>query len=230
MGLLRSISPFGAELRTPLFAGFLGSVPASVGETRSPYPCRVAVAHHPRRLLHPHDDASVASAEADPYSAVLEGIPGRMPSDHLLFPLVGLMVSRYPREDAVRSTPERQELLLHRDTVVKEVFASNVASRSHGSLLPSPVAPLERQFQGNGSHLHWVVRLIPPWLPPIRTMPRAGDEQKRPPDPQPCRGDSAPAAGASHREGRRARRWATKRAAVPVAPPKRDPAPDSSPR
>jgi hypothetical protein len=157
-GLLRSVPPFDAELRTPLFAGFRGSVPESVGETLSPYPCLLAVAHNPRRRLHPNDDSSVGSSTVCPSSALLDGIPGRIPSYHLLFPLLGLMVSRYPREYAVSPTPGRQEWHLHGDTVVKEVFESDFASLSNGSLLPSPVAPEELQFQGNGSHLQWLVR------------------------------------------------------------------------
>jgi hypothetical protein len=64
------------------------------------------------------------STKAYPYSAVLDGIPGRIPSDHLLFPLLGLMVSRYPREYAVSPTPGRQELHLHGDTVVKDLSIS----------------------------------------------------------------------------------------------------------
>jgi hypothetical protein len=157
-GVRRSVPPFDAELRTPLFAGFLGSVPESVGEPLRPYPCLLAVANHPRRLLHPNDDSSVGSLTVCPSSALLDGIPGRIPSDHLLFPLLGLMVSRYPREYAVSPTPGRQALHLHGDTVVTEVFESDFASLSNGSLLPSHVAPEELPFQGNGSHLHWIVR------------------------------------------------------------------------
>jgi hypothetical protein len=157
-GLLRSVPPCDAELRTPRCAGFRGSVPASVGETLSPYPCLLAVANNPRRLLHPHDDSSVGAITVCPSSALLDGIPGRIPSDHLLFPLLGVMVRRDPRAYAVSPTPGRQELHRHGDAVVKEVFESDLASLSHGSLLPSHVAPEARQFQGNGSHLHWVVR------------------------------------------------------------------------
>ena len=68
------------------------------------------------------------------------------------------MVSRYPGEYAVSPTLGRQELHLHGDTVVKEVFESDFASLSNGFLLPSHVAPEELQFQGNGSHLQCVVR------------------------------------------------------------------------
>jgi hypothetical protein len=118
--LLRSVPPFSAECRTPLFAGFLGSVPESVGETLSPYPCLLAVAHNPRRLPHPNDDSTVGSTGAYPYSALLGGILGRIPSDRHLLPLLGLMVSRYLGEYAVSPTPGRQELHLHRDTVIKD--------------------------------------------------------------------------------------------------------------
>ena len=44
----------------------------------------LAVADNPRRLLQPNDDSHMGSAKAYPYSAVLDGIPGRIPSDHLL--------------------------------------------------------------------------------------------------------------------------------------------------
>ena len=80
-GLLRSSSPFAAERRTPLFAGFLGSVSESAADPLSPYPCLLAVANHPRRLLPRHDDSAMGSAAACPYSALLGGIPGRIPSD-----------------------------------------------------------------------------------------------------------------------------------------------------
>ena len=120
MEFLRSVPPFGAEGRTPLFAGFLGSVPESVGETLSPYPCLLAVAHNPRRLLHPNDDSSVGSTAAYPCSALLGGIPGRIPSDRHLLPLLGLMVSRYLKGYAVTATPTGPELHLHGDTVIKD--------------------------------------------------------------------------------------------------------------
>ena len=82
----------------------------------------LAVATNPRRLLHRNDDSSVGSTEAYPCSAWLGGIPGRIPSDPHLLSLLGLMVSRYPREYAVSPTPGRQELHLHETTVVKEMF------------------------------------------------------------------------------------------------------------
>jgi len=119
-GLLRSVPPFDAEHRTPLFAGFLGSVAESAADPLSPYPCLLAVANNPRRLLQPNDDSSMSSTKACPYSAELDGIPGRIPSDHLLFPLLGLRISRYPREYAISPTPGRQELHLHGDTVAKD--------------------------------------------------------------------------------------------------------------
>ena len=108
-GLLRSVSPFDAERRTPLFAGFLGSVSESPADTLSPYPCLLAVAHNPRRLPHANDDSIMGSTVAYPYSALLDGIPGRIPSDRHLLPLLGLMVSRYPGEYAVSPTLGRQE-------------------------------------------------------------------------------------------------------------------------
>jgi len=58
-------------------------------------------------------------SSACPYATVLDGIPGRIPSYHLLSPLLGLMVSRYPKGYAFISTPEGQEFHLYRDEVVK---------------------------------------------------------------------------------------------------------------
>ena len=68
----------------------------------------LAQADHPRRLVPAHDDSDMGSC-ACPYATLLDGIPGRIPSDHLLSPLVGLLVSRYPRGYALTSTPEGQE-------------------------------------------------------------------------------------------------------------------------
>ena len=107
-GLLRSASPFAAERRTPLFAGFLGSVSESAADPLRPYPCLLAVAHNPRRLLPRNDDSAMGSAAACPYSALLGGIPGRIPSDRHEASLGGLRVSRSPRGYAVSPTPGRQ--------------------------------------------------------------------------------------------------------------------------
>jgi hypothetical protein len=79
----------------------------------------LAQANNPRRLAHAHDD-SVMGSYAYPYATLLDGIPGRIPSNHLLSPLGGLMVSRYRRGYAFTSTPEGQELHLHGDTVIKD--------------------------------------------------------------------------------------------------------------
>ena len=60
--------------------GFLG-VSRSRLQTRSARICAiVAVADHPRRRLPPHDDSPMGSC-ACPCSALLDGIPGRIPSD-----------------------------------------------------------------------------------------------------------------------------------------------------
>jgi hypothetical protein len=103
--------------------GFCGGVPGSGGELPSPYPCLLAQAHNPRRRVPRNDDSHVDSF-ACPYAALLDGIPGRMPSDRLLSPLYGLMVSRYRRGYAVISTPERQELHLHEEKVVEDHLIS----------------------------------------------------------------------------------------------------------
>jgi hypothetical protein len=57
---------------------------------------------------------------------MLEGMPSRIPSDHLLSPLVGLRVSRYPRGYAVTSTPEGQEFHLHGNEVIKDQMLSTL--------------------------------------------------------------------------------------------------------
>jgi len=76
--------------------GFSG---VSLGRMES-RPARIraflAQAYNPRRLVQRHDDSNVDSC-ACPYAALLDGIPGRMPSDRLFSPLYGLMVSRYRR-------------------------------------------------------------------------------------------------------------------------------------
>ena len=95
-GLLRSASPFVAVCRTPLFAGFLGGVSGSTADSPSPYPCLLAQAHHPRRLVPPNDDSAVDSCTC-PCTALLDGIRSRILRDRLLSPLCGLMVSRYRR-------------------------------------------------------------------------------------------------------------------------------------
>ncbi len=79
----------------------------------------LAQANIPRRLVQPNDDSHVDSS-AYPYTALLDGIPSRTLSDRLLSPLLGLMVSRYPRGYAFTSPPEGQELHLHGDEVIKD--------------------------------------------------------------------------------------------------------------
>jgi len=79
----------------------------------------LAQADNPCRLVQRNDDSDVDSS-ACPYTALLDGILRRILSDRLFSPLLGLMVSRYPRGDAVTSTPEGQELHLHGDEVIKD--------------------------------------------------------------------------------------------------------------
>lgn len=83
----------------------------------------LAQAHNPRRLVRSNDDSDVDSC-ACPDSALLDGIPGRIPGDRLFSPLCGLRVSHYRRGDAVTSTPEGQECNLHADPVVKDQMIS----------------------------------------------------------------------------------------------------------
>ena len=79
----------------------------------------LAQAHTPRRLVPPHDDSAVDSC-ACPCTALRDGIRSRMLRDRLVSPLCGLRVSRYRRGYALTSTPERQELHLHGEEVVKD--------------------------------------------------------------------------------------------------------------
>ena len=111
----------------------------------------LAQAHHPRRLVPPHDDSHMDSC-ACPYSTRLDGIPGRIPSDRLVSPLGGLLVSRDRRGYALTSTPEGQAFHLHGDQVIKD--QTDLSSLS-------PTTFVRLWFQGNGSHLQWVVRLVP---------------------------------------------------------------------
>jgi hypothetical protein len=79
----------------------------------------LAVADNPRRLL-PHNDDSTMGSCACPCTALLDGIRSRILRDRLLSPLCGLRISRYRRGYALTSTPERQELHLHGEEVVKD--------------------------------------------------------------------------------------------------------------
>ncbi len=56
-------------------------------------------ANNPRRLVSSYDDSDV-SLIAYPYAALLDGVPGWVPSYRLSLPLHGLMVSRYRGESA----------------------------------------------------------------------------------------------------------------------------------
>lgn len=113
-GFLRAQSPCVAEGRTPRFAGFRGGVSGAIAEPPSPYPCLLAQADHPPRLVPPPDESTMDSC-ACPYSARRDGSLSRILSDRLLAPLGGLMVSRSRRGYAVPATPEGQEWHLHGD-------------------------------------------------------------------------------------------------------------------
>jgi len=91
----------------------------------------LAQANNPRRLVQPNDDSDVGSCTY-PCTALLDGIPSRILSDRLLSPLLGLRVSRYPRGYAFTSTPERQELHLHGDEVIKDPKISTLYPLSSG--------------------------------------------------------------------------------------------------
>jgi hypothetical protein len=87
----------------------------------------LAQANNLPRLVQPNDDSDVDSC-ACPYTALLDGIPSRILSDRLLSPLLGLMVSRYPRGYAFTSIPEGQELHLHDDEVIQDLRISTLYS------------------------------------------------------------------------------------------------------
>ena len=103
----------------PSSPGFCGSVSGAIAESPSPIRAILAQADNPRRLVQRNDDSDVDSC-ACPYTALLDGIPGRIPSDRLLSPIYGLMVSRYRRGYALTSPPDGQELHLHREKVVED--------------------------------------------------------------------------------------------------------------
>jgi hypothetical protein len=117
--------------------GFSGVYPGRL-QTR---PARIlailAVADNPRRLLPRHDDSTMGAAAACPYSALLGGIPGRIPSDRHVLPLLGLRLSRYPGEYAISPTPGRQEFHLHGDEVIKDPLI----------LAPYPLQSCDRSFR-----------------------------------------------------------------------------------
>jgi hypothetical protein len=95
----------------------------------------LAQADNPRRLVQPHDDSPVDSY-ACPCTALLDGIRSRILRDRLVSPLLGLMVSRYPRGYTFTSTPEGQALHLHGDEVIKDPMISTLyplSSRREGS-------------------------------------------------------------------------------------------------
>jgi hypothetical protein len=85
----------------------------------------LAVADNPRRLLPRNDDSNMGSCTY-PCTALLDRIPSRILSNRLLSPLLGLMVSRYPRGYAFTSTPEGQESHLHGDEVIKDPLISTL--------------------------------------------------------------------------------------------------------
>ena len=99
--------------------GFLGVSLGRLANRPALIHAILAQANNPRRLVQPNDDSHVDSS-AYPYTALLDGIPSRTLSDRLLSPLLGLMVSRYPRGYAFTSPPEGQELHLHGDEVIKD--------------------------------------------------------------------------------------------------------------
>ncbi len=99
--------------------GFSGVSLGRMENRPAPILAILAQAHHPRRLAQPHDESNVDSS-ACPCTARLDGIPSRILSDRLVSPLGGLMVSRYRRGYALTSIPERQELHLHGDEVIKD--------------------------------------------------------------------------------------------------------------
>jgi hypothetical protein len=105
--------------------GFSGVYPGRMENRPAHILAILAQANNPRRLAQPNDDLNVDSS-ACPCTALLDGIPSRILSDRLLSPLCGLRVSRYRRGYVVISTPERQELHLHGDEVIKDPRISNL--------------------------------------------------------------------------------------------------------
>jgi hypothetical protein len=83
-------------------------------------PCRfLDQANNPRWLVI-HDDDSNVSLIAYPYPAVLDGVPGRVPSYRLSFPLHGLTVGLYRGESASPQHQRGRELHSYRIKVIKD--------------------------------------------------------------------------------------------------------------
>src|SRR3954471_18504949 len=74
---------------------------------------------NPRRLV--CGDGGCVSSCACPCPAALDGIPGRVPGDHRLGPLRGLMASRYPGADAFTSASEWREPHPHEEEVTQDL-------------------------------------------------------------------------------------------------------------
>ena len=75
--------------------GYLRDASGSREEVSSLSPCPFWTKPNNPRGLAFADDGYISSCSY-PYPAVLDGIPGRVPSYHRLGPLQGLMASRYP--------------------------------------------------------------------------------------------------------------------------------------
>jgi hypothetical protein len=116
------VPPLRLTLKEALHSspGFVGIVPGSIQQLPSPEPYLLVQADNPSRLGHVNDDSGVDSI-ACPFSALFDGIPGRIPRDRLLPPLCGLRVSRYRRGYTLTSTMEGQELHLYGEEVIKDL-------------------------------------------------------------------------------------------------------------
>jgi hypothetical protein len=138
--LPRSWFLFGAELRVSLFAGLLRGC-YRANQYIAPPPDRATLHLSPCPFwtkpithvgfLRANDDSDVSSI-AYSYPALLDGVPGWVPSYRLSFPLHGLMVSRYRGESASPLASRGQELHLHREPSYQRPFGLSPQSLAHG--------------------------------------------------------------------------------------------------
>jgi hypothetical protein len=76
--------------------GFVGIVPGSIQQLPSPEPYLLVQADNPSGLGHVNDDSGVDSI-ACPFSALFDGIPGRIPRDRLLPPALRIEGQSLPQ-------------------------------------------------------------------------------------------------------------------------------------
>jgi len=133
-------------MKDPLFAGFLG---VYLGQLQTCPALILAVLAQAHNRVGLPKLTTIQSWVRVPIHRQLCAMDSRrIPSDHLLSPLCGLMVSRYRRGYAFTSTPEGRNCTCTKIQLSKIVRSSSL----------SPRALVRLGFQGNGSHLQRIVR------------------------------------------------------------------------